>query len=281
MIEKDPGAIYQIRVGFRPNYTDFYCGEKENSEEDNLTIAGEEEYSADKEFKSIWNNYYGIEGYYSGYRYDHREDPCKGGYYSDDNFSRRNILASDLGIIAKEGNDKTVFAAVSNLKTTDPIVGATIDFYDFQQQLIKSVQTDSEGMTFTDLERSPTFAIASHNGQKGYLKMTDGNSLSLSRFDVSGAVTQRGLKGYIYGERGVWRPGDSLFLNFILEDKAKNLPAGHPINFKLYDPLGQVREKRSIHENVNGIYALHSSTKSDAPTGNWGQASGDEISKIF
>ncbi len=267
MIEKDPGAIYQVRIGFRPSYTDFYCGENEN-EEDNLTVAGEEQ-SNDGEFKSIWNTYYGIEGYYDNYRYDDREDPCKGGYYNDDNFVRRNILASDIGIIAKEGNDKTVFAAVSDLKSTDPISGATLDFYDYQQQLIKSIKTDSDGMNFTELERSPAFIVASHKGQKAYLKMLDGNSLSLSRFDVSGAVTQKGLKGYIYGERGVWRPGDDLYLNFILEDKEKNFPAGHPINFKLYDPLGQVREKRTVHENVNGIYALHSTTKSDAPTGNW------------
>ena len=269
MIEKDPGAIYQVRIGFRPNYTSYFCGSEQN-EEENLTIAGQDlEYSEEGEFTSIWNSYYGIDGYYDDYSYDDREDPCKGGYYNDDNFARRNILASDLGIIAKEGNDKTVFAAVSDLKSTEPISGATLEFYDYQQQLIKSVTTDSEGMNFTDLERSAAFLVASHNGQKGYLKLLDGNSLSLSRFDVSGAVTQKGLKGYIYGERGVWRPGDSLFLNFILEDKAQNLPAGHPINFKLYDPLGQVRKKRTIHENVNGIYALHSTTKSDAPTGNW------------
>jgi uncharacterized protein YfaS (alpha-2-macroglobulin family) len=40
-------------------------------------------------------------------------------------------------------------------------------------------------------------------------------------FDVGGSEVQRGLKGMIYGERGVWRPGDSLHIAFILEDKGK------------------------------------------------------------
>ena len=53
---------------------------------------------------------------------------------------------------------------------------------------------------------------------KTYLKLNEGMSLSLSKFDVSGNTLQRGLKGYIYGERGVWRPGDQLFLTFVLND---------------------------------------------------------------
>ena len=59
--------------------------------------------------------------------------------------------------------------------------------------------------------------------------MSDGNSLSLSNFDVSGQDVQSGLKGFIYGERGVWRPGDPVYLSFILEDKQHVLPAGHPV----------------------------------------------------
>lgn len=268
LVRDDPEAIYQVRVGFRPKYTDYYCGEKSEDAEE-LTPAATDTYAEDGEFTSIWGSYYGIDGYYRDYDYDDREDPCKGAYYSDRNFDRRNIVASDLGIICKEGNDKTVFTAVSNLKTTDPIAGATLNFYDYQQQLIKTVKTDSDGMNFTEVERSPAFVIAESKGQKGYLRLIDGAALSLSRFDIGGAETQRGMKGFIYGERGVWRPGDSLFLNFILEQKNSDLPEGLPINFALYDPRGQEREKRTIFENTGGIYALHTSTSAEAPTGNW------------
>jgi hypothetical protein len=44
---------------------------------------------------------------------------------------------------------------------------------------------------------------------------------------------QSGLKGFIYGDRGVWRPGDP-YTTFILEDKLKTLPADHPVEFELY-----------------------------------------------
>jgi len=93
--------------------------------------------------------------------------------------------------------------------------------------------------------------------------------LSLSRFDVAGAVVQKGLKGFIYGERGVWRPGDSLFLNFILEDESNKLPPNYPITFELIDSRGQLQERFTTSKSVENIYDLTVATRKDAPTGNW------------
>src|SRR5690606_14199141 len=87
--------------------------------------------------------------------------------------------------------------------------------------------------------------------------------------DVSGEHVQKGLKGFLYGERGVWRPGDTLHLSFILEDKAKTLPATHPVVFELQNPQGQVVNRLVRSTSENGFYDFTTSTKSDAPTGNW------------
>jgi hypothetical protein len=99
--------------------------------------------------------------------------------------------------------------------------------------------------------------------------LEDGNSLSLSRFDVEGEVTQKGLKGFVYGERGVWRPGDSVYLNFVLEDRANKLPANYPITFELSDPRGQLQERRTVSPSAGDVYALYFKTSPDAPTGTW------------
>ena len=124
-------------------------------------------------------------------------------------------------------------------------------------------------MAAAKLDRNPFVVIANKNGQRGYLKLQDQNSLPLGRFDVGGSYAQKGLKGFMYGERGVWRPGDSIFLNFILEDKEGKLPANHPVTFELYDVRGTLKEKRTVLHNVKNVYALHTSTSSEDPTGNW------------
>ncbi len=88
-------------------------------------------------------------------------------------------------------------------------------------------------------------------------------------FDVSGDVVQKGIKGFIYGERGVWRPGDTLFLSFILEDAERTLPSNHPVTFELTDPNGQTVRKLVKTTSLNGFYDFTVTTNADAPTGNY------------
>jgi alpha-2-macroglobulin len=109
--------------------------------------------------------------------------------------------------------------------------------------------------------------MAKDGAQRGYLKISDGESLSLSNFNVGGESVRKGLKGFLYGERGVWRPGDSLYLSFILEDKMKLLPASHPVVFELQNPQGQVTSRLVRSSSENGFYKFATATSSDAPYG--------------
>ncbi|MEL6924776.1 MAG: MG2 domain-containing protein, partial [Bacteroidota bacterium] len=165
--------------------------------------------------------------------------------------------------------DGHLSAAVTDLRTAEPVSGVRLEFYDYQQQLIDVTGTDENGFAQTILERDPFVVVANQGTKKGYLRMLDPNALSLSKFDVGGTVAQKGLKGFLYGDRGVWRPGDSLFLNFVLEDKAGKLPLNYPISFELKDARGQMQDKRTTSENVKNVYPLVVATSADAPTGNW------------
>ena len=61
------------------------------------------------------------------------------------------------------------------------------------------------------LQGGRPFVVSATKGDDiGYLEVKEEVSLSLSRFDVSGKEIQKGLKGYVYTERGVWRP-ETLF----------------------------------------------------------------------
>src|SRR5690606_24297607 len=102
-----------------------------------------------------------------------------------------------------------------------------------------------------------------------YIKLNDGNALSVSKFDVAGVELQKGIKGFIYGERGVWRPGDTIHLNFILNDKKNPVPQQHPVVFELSDPYGKVIDKKTSVNSIGGFFNFSTTTDPEAPTGNY------------
>ncbi|HKG07363.1 MAG TPA: MG2 domain-containing protein, partial [Pedobacter sp.] len=267
LLKTEPGAMYRITIGFRQAYNVYKCaatdGEVAGGDEENYYNYGEK-IDEDDEF---WQRY--SDFYPNNYRWEDRENPCTPSYYTNEKWASRNVMASNIGLIAKRGNDNSMLIVATDLLTAKPLGGVTLELLDYQKQQIMSVKTDGDGMASFDLKRKPFLLIAKNGDERGYLKLDDGSSLPLSRFDVSGDVVQNGLKGFIYGERGVWRPGDSVFLSFILEDKLKKLPGGYPVTFELYNPQGQLIKRNINGKPLNGFYSFRTATESTAPTGNW------------
>ncbi len=266
LIHTDPGAIYRVELSFKKSYSLYPC---KNSDDEEVEEDIEEWDNSDEEEMSYWDNaqdYY----YYDYYNYNWRErdNPCHVSYYRNKKISR-NVLSSDLGIIAKAGTDKQLVVAVTNIKNTKALSGVEVEIYNYQQQLINKGKTDGNGLLTIGFEHKPFLLVAKQGEQRGYLKLDDGSSLSLSKFDVSGNVVQKGIKGYIYGERGVWRPGDSLFVSFILEDENNKLPENHPVVFEMYDPNGQIVKRIIKTQDLNGFYSFKTKTNDEAITGNW------------
>ncbi len=268
LISTEPGAIYEIKLGFKKGYSAFACeGEIVGKEitddnEENSWEAYDEGYGNDEYYEGDY--YYGDD-----YDWEQRDNPCNSSYYTSDKTIRKNVLASDLGLIAKKGGDGNTTVVVTDLKTAQPINGASLEFYDYQQQLLGTLSTDVDGKAVFNSKSTPFAMIARSGMQRGYIRLNDGESLSLSSFDVSGEYISKGLKGFIYGERGVWRPGDSLYLSLMLEDKNKTLPATHPVVFELNNPQGIVTSRVVKSSSENGFYRFATATASDAPTGNW------------
>jgi len=277
ILKAEPGAIYQIRITFRKDYSLFNCSSVvplATNEDDEGDY--DEGYYEDENYSDLSNgddyaepDDYSSYYYPKGYRWSQKDNPCHVSYFSSQRWVTQNILSSNLGLIAKRGADGKLLVVVNDLKTTNPVSRATVEIYDYQQQLLAKTKTNNEGIAEIKIEGTPYLFVANDGVQKGYLRLDDGTSLSLSKFDVSGEVVQAGIKGFIYGERGVWRPGDTLHLMFILEDKQKMIPLHHPVSFELFNPLGQLAAKNIKAESSDGIYSFQTLTSTEAPTGNW------------
>ena len=282
LIHQEPGAIYRVILSFRQEYSAYPCGGNENQDmkfADSNTSDGLTKVSGSvlsEEDEAIWNTpeaYY----YYNGgtmdwsvYRWTERDNPCHPSYYmNSDRIAACNVFASNLGMIVKRNSLNKLWIAVSNILDTKPIGKAQVTAYNFQLQPIGKGETNGDGFVEITPKGVPFIIVAESEKQKAYVRVVDGEEQSVSRFDVGGKDIQKGLKGFIYGERGVWRPGDTLHISFILEDREKRIPDKHPVALEIYNPRGQFYTKMISTQGMNGFYTFDVPTQATDPTGLW------------
>ena len=282
LIRQEPGAIYRVILSFRQEYSAYPCGGVDNQEikfADNNTpdglmkVSGSALSEADE---AVWDTpeaYY----YYNGgtmdwsvYRWKERDNPCHPSYYmNSDRAAACNVFASNLGMIVKRNSLNKLWIAVSNILDTNPVGKAQVTVYNFQLQPIGKGETNGEGFIEISSKGTPFIVVAEAEKQKAYVRVVDGEEQSVSRFDVGGKEIQKGLKGFIYGGRGVGRPGDTLHISFILEDREKRIPDKHPVALEIYNPKGQFYTKMISTQGMNGFYTFDVPTQAGDPTGLW------------
>lgn len=272
LVAAEPGAIHRVELGFRQDQSVFPCGDN--------TAPGPEQWMSgrtapppldDSAFDRVGYYYYDEDPWYADdYDHEQRDNPCSASYYGRRRKVSRNVLSSDLGLLAKRDAAGALHVVVSDLRTGMAVSGATVDVLDPQLRDLGHLTTDGQGIAvLKEPARTPFLVVARTQEQRGYLRVDDGSALDLSAFDVGGDALPEGLKGFLYGERGVWRPGDTLHLAFILHDREKRLPADHPVVFELVDPRGRVTHRAVRRQATGDQYAFPCTTAPDAPTGTW------------
>ena len=178
-----------MELSIRKTYSLYGCGGNTDvidysiPELDAIDIANENEVE-----DAYWDSFDGGYNYneYYNYSWRDREDPCTDSYYYGGKRIGSNILASDIGVIVKNGVGNSYFFAVTNLLTTDVIPNAHVELYNYQKQLIANSDSNEEGIVTIKAKSKAAFAIISSGANKTYVKLSDGNSLSLSKFNISG-----------------------------------------------------------------------------------------------
>jgi hypothetical protein len=267
LMKEDPGAVYRVKLSFRKEYAATACGNGALSDLSGLALDGE--FPADRLAAWDGEGWYQEDEWPDDYNWMERDNPCSSSYYTGERFPQKLILSSNIGVLAKSSDGLNFNIVTTDLLQAEPLNDVRILFYNYQNQLIGETLTDREGFSQASLPARPFFLKAVRENQQTWLRLDDGTSLSLSRFDVGGEVVQSGLKGMIYGERGVWRPGDTAFVTFILDDRQNPLPTGHPVSFELFNPLGQKNLTNPSLKGSGGFFSIAIPFPDDAPTGSW------------
>ena len=277
--KKYPGGMFHLRISFRQRHIHYECSTV-HGDFSHLTFPDDTftPYSSGGE-PSYWNNYYYTPGYNWSDWNRYRRDPCHPAFYIpmyDHNITvSRNVLVSNLGLLAKRSLEGNWIISTTNLINARNSPNTDYKIYNYQGRLLLQGKTGADGLAkIPDFPEGSAAGLrliiyAENNLGKAYLKINESLTLATSHFEVSGSSPASGIRGLIYGERGVWRPGDDIFLTFLLSDPQGILPLNHPVIFELEDPRGRIAQTDTYTSSVDGFYPIAASTGSDAPTGDW------------
>ncbi|MCD4833270.1 MAG: hypothetical protein K8R31_05705 [Bacteroidales bacterium] len=193
---------------------------------------------------------------------------------------KRLIIVSDLGVLVKENANQHRDLFVQSIRNGLPVANAKVQVLGKNGIPILSSYTDLEGhVAFPSLnsfrnEKQPTAFVISKGDDLSFLPVkASGRWLNYSKFDVGGvhgASNPNNLNGYLFSERGIYRPGDEFNIAIIVKsgDWKRNIE-GTPLEVSIVDSRGLEIFKKRFKLNNSGFDELKYLTENSSPTGTY------------
>jgi len=192
----------------------------------------------------------------------------------------RLVMVSDLGVLAKESADGAHDVFVQSIKTGKPVAGARVQVIGKNGQPVLSQSTDGEGHarlpSLRELrqEKAPVLFLVAAGRDTSFLPYGRyDRMLDLSRFDVGGVTESArtaGLSGYLFSERGLYRPGDEIHVGLLVRSSDLGQPVeGLPLELVVVDPRGLEVKRHRFKLGAAGFDELTYRTREESPTGTY------------
>ena len=184
---------------------------------------------------------------------------------------RHILVVSPLNLTLKNGaRDGLVWA--TRLDDGNPVSGLEIELYDVSaEQTLGSAITDKDGIAkFSLSQSSPGRLIALADEPFAAVSTDWSRGTSSWDFGLPSAYDWQNIRTYIYSDRPIYRPGQTVNLKGIvrLEDDASyQTPDGGYIDFAIRDTLGNMVAEETLTLDEMGTFNTKLELKPDAPLG--------------
>ncbi|MGH7820584.1 MAG: MG2 domain-containing protein, partial [Candidatus Binatia bacterium] len=179
--------------------------------------------------------------------------------------SQRWLLVTDLGIVARAADDE-LLVWVSSFATLAPVGGVSVRLLSDQNQTIASGRTDAEGIwrleglakllgeaNEEEGKRRPYMITAESGGDFSFLVL-ERSEIDTAGLDVAGdTVAKRGYGAFLYGERDLYRPGETVEGVAVVRGRKLAPPPVMPAVLRHRDPEGKVRGTQKVETDTNGL----------------------------
>ena len=192
---------------------------------------------------------------------------------------------TNLGITFKTSPD-TILLWVTSLETGDPVPNLAVELRDKTNTILWSGSTDMYGLARApgwkqlDIEvpswGNPTlYAFISSPGGDGFISTELNDGLEPWRFNIRYSYDAQSVleKIYLFTERGLYRPGEKVYLKGVVRHLQQGnwaIPAAQKGKLTIYDPAGNEWLTKTLTSSTKeGSFDLEISLPASARTGTW------------
>lgn len=193
---------------------------------------------------------------------------------------KRFVLLTNLGIYVKRSFDGSWDVFVQNIKSGQPVGGAEVKVIGANGLAVVTKATAGDGHVSVpnlkdfNRERRPVAWLVTQGEDLSFLPFDRSDrALNLSRFEVGGKYsnsTEKALDAYLFTDRGIYRPGDTMSMGLIVKPGNWKQPVtGVPLEIAILDPRGVTVRTKRITLPASGFDEWSYTTRPESPTGTY------------
>ncbi len=184
------------------------------------------------------------------------------------------FIVSDLGLAAFTG-DNGLHAFVRSLSTTEPIINANVRIVARNNEVLAQGRSDGAGYIRFEPglvrgeggQQAALLIAETANGQYAFLDVA-ATAFDLSDRGVKGRETPGALDAFLYADRGIYRPGETVHLNGLVRERT-GTAAAVPTTLIVTRPDGVEHSRVALTDQGLGGRAHTLRLTPTAMTGTW------------
>jgi alpha-2-macroglobulin len=161
------------------------------------------------------------------------------------------LVVSDIVLVTKSAPERTL-AFLANRETGEPVANGDLQVVTRNTKLA-ALKTDRDGLA--TLPADATRGNSSSEDDRRIVAVSN-DDVAFSDLPAWGLQRNETWSGYIYTDRPVYRPGDTMHFRGILRTQAPigyRIPSGQSVDVQITDSDGKAVFQKTLTTSVNGI----------------------------
>lgn len=189
------------------------------------------------------------------------------------------VVLSDLGLtVAVDRPGRRCQVLVRSLTTGAPAADADVQVVSTKNQPVAHGRTDATGLArleflpqFDDEGDSPSIVVVRAGMDASYLLLNSNHQHDLSVFANDGRSHAEGPEAFVYTERGICRPGETMAVSLYVRERsgASTAAVSAPCQVTVSDPQGRVFVTERITTDAYGFATVPVPVPANARTGEY------------